>query len=200
MNLSEQNSSPIYMQHGQVPVPLSVPVPPNLHPESFHGMIPVPTHVMMPYYPNVPPHMEHIEPNPNSTSTYNIPIPIGPEQNPYWSHNPNPNPYNPPQSPYNAQSQPYPPQYYDYNPPNTPNDSYNPNPNPNSNIHPYIEEESMANAYGPGPSISTSYDRIRGPEGCNLFCFHLPNEMTNWSVSYQVTPLIYPHIHIYAHI
>ena len=33
--------------------------------------------------------------------------------------------------------------------------------------------------YGPGPPIVTD-DRVRGPKGCNLFVFHLPNEMTNW--------------------
>lgn len=32
---------------------------------------------------------------------------------------------------------------------------------------------------GPGPPIVTD-DRVRGPRGCNLFVFHLPNEMTNW--------------------
>jgi len=33
--------------------------------------------------------------------------------------------------------------------------------------------------FGPGPPIVTD-DRVRGPRGCNLFVFHLPNEMTNW--------------------
>lgn len=35
--------------------------------------------------------------------------------------------------------------------------------------------------YGPGQPIVTS-DRLRGEPGCNLFCFHLPNEMTNWDL------------------
>lgn len=35
--------------------------------------------------------------------------------------------------------------------------------------------------YGPGPPIVMG-DNVRGPEGCNLFIFHLPNEMTNWDL------------------
>ncbi|KAJ1430929.1 hypothetical protein B484DRAFT_328150 [Ochromonadaceae sp. CCMP2298] len=35
--------------------------------------------------------------------------------------------------------------------------------------------------YGPGPPICTS-DRVKGPRGCNLFVFHLPNEITNWDL------------------
>ena len=36
--------------------------------------------------------------------------------------------------------------------------------------------------YGPGPPIITNAQpaRIKGPPGSNLFCFHLPNEITNW--------------------
>ncbi len=33
---------------------------------------------------------------------------------------------------------------------------------------------------GPGPPIVTTDANVRGPKGANLFCFHLPNEMTNW--------------------
>jgi hypothetical protein len=39
--------------------------------------------------------------------------------------------------------------------------------------------------YGPGPPIVTS-DRVKGPRGCNLFVFHLPNEITNWYVQTSV--------------
>jgi hypothetical protein len=35
--------------------------------------------------------------------------------------------------------------------------------------------------FGPGPPIVTS-DRVKGPRGCNLFVFHLPNEITNWDL------------------
>ena len=34
---------------------------------------------------------------------------------------------------------------------------------------------------GPGPPIVTG-DSERGPSGCNLFVFHLPNELTNWDL------------------
>jgi hypothetical protein len=35
--------------------------------------------------------------------------------------------------------------------------------------------------HGPGPPIITS-DKVKGPRGCNLFVFHLPNEITNWDL------------------
>ena len=34
---------------------------------------------------------------------------------------------------------------------------------------------------GPGPPIVTG-ESERGPPGCNLFCFHLPNELTNYDL------------------
>ena len=34
---------------------------------------------------------------------------------------------------------------------------------------------------GPGPPIMTG-DRVKGPDGANLFCFHLPNDLTNWDL------------------
>ena len=34
---------------------------------------------------------------------------------------------------------------------------------------------------GPGPPFVTG-DSERGPAGCNLFVFHLPNELTNWDL------------------
>lgn len=34
---------------------------------------------------------------------------------------------------------------------------------------------------GPGPPIVTG-ESERGPPGCNLFCFHLPNELTNFDL------------------
>jgi hypothetical protein len=33
--------------------------------------------------------------------------------------------------------------------------------------------------FGPGPPIVTG-TKLKGPRGCNLFVFHLPNEITNW--------------------
>lgn len=49
-----------------------------------------------------------------------------------------------------------------------------------SKPHPVRASAAMnALEFGPGPPIVTD-DRIRGPRGCNLFVFHLPNEMTNW--------------------
>ena len=32
---------------------------------------------------------------------------------------------------------------------------------------------------GPGPPITTG-DKVKGPEGANIFIFHLPNDLTNW--------------------
>lgn len=34
-------------------------------------------------------------------------------------------------------------------------------------------------SFGPGPPIITGH-QLKGPKGCNLFVFHLPNEITNW--------------------
>jgi len=33
--------------------------------------------------------------------------------------------------------------------------------------------------FGPGPPIVTG-EKLKGPRGCNIFVFHLPNEITNW--------------------
>jgi len=43
------------------------------------------------------------------------------------------------------------------------------------------EDSPTSPRYGPGPPIVTS-DRVKGPRGCNLFVFHLPNEITNWDL------------------
>jgi hypothetical protein len=49
---------------------------------------------------------------------------------------------------------------------------------------PGVSNFNNALLYGPGPPIVTSSVdepvRIKGPPGSNLFCFHLPNEITNW--------------------
>jgi len=42
---------------------------------------------------------------------------------------------------------------------------------------------STASIGGPGPPIMTG-DRIKGPEGANIFIFHLPNDLTNWYFLY----------------
>jgi len=46
---------------------------------------------------------------------------------------------------------------------------------------PINDANDESHLYGPGPPIITGA-RVRGPRGANLFCFHLPNEMTNWDL------------------
>lgn len=43
------------------------------------------------------------------------------------------------------------------------------------------QPEASSFLLGPGPPIVTG-DSERGPPGCNLFVFHLPNELTNWDL------------------
>lgn len=138
------------------------------HQNAFpHGMVPLPTPVLMPYYSSLPPHMDQLSlesaytqpgyvqytlpPTQQQTHEYYIPNAM---HNDDYLFNIQNNPYLSYQVPYNS---------------------------------PYIEESNENNeflnaCYGPGPSISTSTDRICGPKGCNLFVFHLPNDMTNWLV------------------
>ena len=46
------------------------------------------------------------------------------------------------------------------------------------------DDNTRLNPLGPGPPIYTS-DKIRGPKDCNVFVFHLPNEITNWLKNYH---------------
>jgi RNA recognition motif-containing protein len=48
-------------------------------------------------------------------------------------------------------------------------------------VYPVPFMDSINGSIGPGPSIVFG-NQIRGTYGCNLFCFHLPNEMTNWDL------------------
>jgi hypothetical protein len=55
------------------------------------------------------------------------------------------------------------------------------NNSPGNSVEDSGAPDASALVYGPGPPIVTS-NRVKGSRGCNLFVFHMPNEVTNWDL------------------